>query len=62
MPIYARHEIPYLWLIDPAAKTLDVFRLLSGQWVMAGTYVGNDKVRAEPFLEIEIELGNFWAD
>jgi Uma2 family endonuclease len=62
MPIYARHEIPYLWLIDPAAKTLDVFRLLSGQWVLAGTYVGNDKARAEPFLEIEIELGNFWAE
>jgi Uma2 family endonuclease len=62
MPIYAQHEIPYLWLIDPAAKTLDVFRLATGQWILSGTYVEDDKVRAEPFREIEIELGNLWAD
>ncbi len=27
----------------------------------AGTYVEDDKVRADPFAEIEIELANLWA-
>ncbi len=62
MPIYAQHEIPFLWLIDPGARTLDVFRLSSGQWILSGTYVEDDKVRAMPFVEIEIELGNLWAE
>ena len=62
MPIYAQHGIAHLWLVDPAAKTLDVFRLESNRWVLLATFIENDKVRAEPFDEIEIELGNLWLE
>lgn len=62
MPIYARYEVAHLWLIDPGAMTLEVFRLESGRWALLGTYAENDKVRAEPFHEIEIDLGNFWME
>ncbi len=60
MSIYAQYEVPYFWLIDPLAKTLDVLRLESGKWVIAGVYAEDDKVRAEPFQEVEIELSNLW--
>jgi|SRR5208283_638169 len=62
MPIYARHGVPYLWLIDPIAKTLDVFRLKAGEWVVAALYVEGAKVRAEPFTEIEINLSDLWQE
>lgn len=62
MPLYAEYGISHLWLIDPAVKTLDVFRLESGRWVLLATFVENDKVRAEPFQEAEIELGNLWLE
>lgn len=62
MPLYAKYGVPHLWLIDPAVKTLDVFRLESGRWVLLATFVENDKVRAEPFPEAEIELGNLWLE
>jgi Uma2 family endonuclease len=62
MPIYAQHGVPYFWLIDPAAKTLDVFRLASAQWLLLGTYVEDDKVQAEPFSEIEINLSDLWRE
>lgn len=62
MPLYARHGVPYLWLIDPIAKTLDVFRLKDGEWTVAGLYVEDAKVRAEPFTEIEIELNALWLE
>ncbi len=62
MPIYAEHAVGHLWLVDPAAKTLDVFRLESGRWVLLATFIENDKVRAEPFQEVEIELGNLWLE
>ena len=62
MPIYARYEVPHLWLIDPLARTLEVFRLEFGRWAMLGAFAEDDRVRAEPFQEIEIELGNLWIE
>jgi Uma2 family endonuclease len=60
MPIYGQHGVPYLWLIDPLARTLDVFQLESGKWVVAGCFADDDKVRAEPFHEVEIDLAGLW--
>jgi Uma2 family endonuclease len=62
MPLYAQHGIAHLWLVDPAARTLDIFRLESSRWVLLKTFVDHDKVRAEPFQEVEIELGNLWLE
>jgi Uma2 family endonuclease len=62
MTIYAEHEVQVLWLIDPRDKTLEIFRLKSGQWVKVAGFAENDKVRAEPFKEIELELGKIWID
>jgi Uma2 family endonuclease len=62
MPIYAEHGVPYLWHIDPVGKTLDVFRLKNGEWVVAGLYVEDSTVRTEPFTEIEIDLSVLWLE
>jgi len=62
MPIYAQYGVSHLWLFDPLAKTLDVFRLESGNWVVVGLYAEKDKVRAEPFPEVEIDLNDLWLE
>jgi Uma2 family endonuclease len=62
MPLYARSAVGCLWLVDPIARTLDVFRLMENNWVVAGLYEGNDKVRAEPFQAVEIDLGLLWLE
>ena len=60
MPIYARHGVGHIGLIDPVVMTMDAFRLESGKWVLLESFTENDKVRAEPFHEIEISLGDLW--
>lgn len=60
MPLYGRHAVDHIWLIDPLVKTMDAFRLESGRWFLLGSYAENDKVRVEPFQEIEIDLGDLW--
>ncbi len=62
MNIYARHEVRYFWLIDPRDRTLEAFILESGRWVKMAGFSDYDKVRVEPFEEIEIDLSNFWAE
>jgi hypothetical protein len=41
---------------------MDVFRLESGRWSLLGSYAEKDKARAEPFQEIEIDLGDLWLE
>ena len=61
MPLYANHGVGFLWLVDPLARTLEVFALREGRWTMMGAYQGMARVRAEPFGEIEVDLEALWA-
>jgi Uma2 family endonuclease len=62
MRLFARYAVPHVWLIDPAAKTLEVFWLQSGPWSRLDGFSENDKVRADPFQEIEIALSDLWME
>ncbi|MEW6487927.1 MAG: Uma2 family endonuclease [Thermodesulfobacteriota bacterium] len=62
MGIYREHAVPHAWLLDPGNKTLEVFALRDGAWVVLGFYAEDDRVRAEPFPEVEIDMGNFWLE
>jgi Uma2 family endonuclease len=61
LPIYARHEVRHAWLIDPVLRTLEVLRLEAGTWSIVGLYEKDEKIRAEPFEAIEIELSQIWG-
>ena len=59
MPIYARECVGHLWLIDPSARTLEVYRLNENRWVVANTYGDVETVRAEPFETVELDMGRW---
>ena len=61
MPLYARRGVRHSWLIDPAARTLEVFRSEGGQWLVISAHGGDDIVRAEPFEDIQIPLARWWG-
>jgi Uma2 family endonuclease len=61
LTIYAREGVAHAWLVDPLAQTLEVLRLEHGRWVILGTHVGDEVVRAEPFVEIDLELALLWS-
>lgn len=62
LPAYARHGVPHAWLINPAARTLEVYRAEGGRWVLVGTYADDARVRAEPFDAIELDLLTLWGE
>jgi Uma2 family endonuclease len=59
--IYAREQVSFLWFVDPTARTLESHRLESGRWMRMGAWKDSDRVRAEPFDAIELELSELWA-
>jgi len=60
--IYAREGVSHAWLVDPLARTLEVLRREDGRWTLVGTHVEDAVVRAEPFLELDLELRLLWSD
>ena len=62
MRIYARELVGHLWLVDPLVKTLEVYRLQNGQWVVASTHSGSEHVRVEPFELIDLDLARWWLE
>jgi Uma2 family endonuclease len=60
MRIYAREGVGNLWLVDPIARTLEVYRLDEGRWIVASTHGGDEMVRAEPFAAVELALTRWW--
>ena len=62
MPIYAREGIARLWIVDPILKTLEVYRLEGGRWIVASTHGGDERVRAEPYDAIELYIGRWWLE
>ncbi|MGK3983395.1 Uma2 family endonuclease [Sorangium sp. So ce136] len=62
MPIYARGGVRYAWLVDPIARTLEVFALASGRaWTPVATHRDAARVRVVPFDAIELDLSVLWA-
>ncbi len=62
MRISAREGVKHVWHVDPLARTLEVFRLVESQWLLVDTFAAEERVRAEPFEAVELELALVWSE
>jgi Uma2 family endonuclease len=60
LPIYSKEGVHHTWLVDPAAKTLEVFQREGAGWLLLGTWADEATVAAEPFAAVAFELGLLW--
>lgn len=59
MPKYAKYGVEFAWIIDPVARSFEVFRRANNSWTTVD--VGEeDTVRAIPFDAVEIDLSRLW--
>ena len=58
---YARAGVGHLWFLDPGPQLLEVFRLDDGGWRLAASAAGKERIRAEPFAALELDLAGLWA-
>lgn len=62
LPVYAREGVKHVWLVDPEARMLEVFRLEGAHYSLRVTHSGTARVRAEPFEALELELAALWDE
>jgi len=60
--LYHRSGIPHYWIIDPDDATLTVMRWSSGGYSNVLAAEHGDRVRAEPFQQIELAVGTLFGD
>jgi Uma2 family endonuclease len=61
MPIFARERVGHVWLVDPRARTVEVFRHAGEGYVLVGTLGGDDGLTAEPFEAATIPPAFLWG-
>jgi Uma2 family endonuclease len=59
--IYAREQVTHFWILDPDARTLEVERLDGETYRVVLTASDDEKVRAEPFEALELDLALLWT-
>jgi len=62
MPVYAGAGVAQLWLVNPTARTVEVYRLADGRWLLLATHEGAQRARAEPFEAVELDLAPLWGE
>ena len=62
MRIYARERVGHLWMVDPLARTLEIYRLEADRWIVASTHAASERVRPEPFDAMELDIGRWWLE
>jgi len=54
--------VSHVWIVNPSARTLEVFRRVGSGWLQVGAHGGREVVRAEPFDAIEWDLEALWGE
>jgi len=60
LPIYAAAGVNHVWLVHPIHRTLEVLRRRGGKWLTVATHRDDQRVRAEPFAAVELDLSILW--
>jgi Uma2 family endonuclease len=62
MPLYAHNSVRWVWLVDPIARTLEVYVLgEDGRWKEPIIHGGDVRVHVLPFDAIGLNLAKLWA-
>ena len=59
MEIYLREQVRHLWLIEPLAEVLEVYKNDGHEWVRKAAY-SSGRARVEPFDAVELDVGLLW--
>jgi Uma2 family endonuclease len=61
LTIYAEFGVKHCWYVDPLARTLEVFALTGGKWLLVATFSDADLVTAPPFEVHTFPLDVLWV-
>ncbi|MGH7354167.1 MAG: Uma2 family endonuclease [Candidatus Rokuibacteriota bacterium] len=61
MQLYARHAVPWYWIVDPDNRGVEVYRLAAGGYVLDTRASGDEPLSAELLADLVIAPSSLWA-
>jgi len=58
--LYARHGVPYYWIVDPETRTIEVHVLSEGRYQLAARVFGAEPVSLPPFPNLAFVPASLW--
>lgn len=58
--LYAEAGIPWYWLVDPDARTVEALELHEGRWLEIGSWSDEHVARIAPFDGVELAIGRLF--
>lgn len=59
LPLYARHGVEWIWIVDPDVCLVEVYRPVDGHPLLVEVAEENDRMRLPPF-DLEIDISRLW--
>ncbi len=59
--LYARHAVPYYWIVDPRSRTIDAYALTEGAYRPAARPEGDEPTSLPPFLDLALDPAAIWV-
>ncbi len=59
--VYARHGVAHYWIVDPDARTLEMYSLAGASYALAAEYAGDATATSSLFPGLAIPLTQLWA-
>jgi Uma2 family endonuclease len=60
LQIYARHGVPYYWIVDSDARSIDVYRATAGIYAPADRHTSADLAGMEPLSDLALSGTALW--
>ncbi len=60
LQLYARYAVPYYWIVDPAARTIEVHQFAQWLYRAAGTLSETTAVALPPFPDLILDPREIW--
>jgi Uma2 family endonuclease len=58
--LFERYGVPYYWIVDPDAHTIDMYCAIDGAYGAAARFTGDDIVDIPPFPGLRIDPAPLW--
>lgn len=62
LDLYRREGVSHVWLVKPLVRTLEVLHLEGDRYCLTAVHAADERVRAEPFDTLELDLSLLWPD
>jgi Uma2 family endonuclease len=60
LQLYARHGVPYYWIVDPDARVLEAYELAEGRYRLVTRAAGDAAVSLPPFPDLALVPDSLW--